>query len=536
MNKTIPAILVTTFAVIATTVFGSSVWTGKGATGDWSDDGNWNPAAPAPGEEAVLPEGVVVSCSTADAAFMAELADVKIEAGATLKVDSVTKITELKAPLIGEGTLMVWTGNGNRLDISADNRGFSGDFVFSNSVVGVNHQFALGTTNRVYFNTLPTKRRLVFKKPGVYSNEFHIVACDMLEQQSSAVIAGPTYVENAVYMSWYGGSSASYCFSTSGDVRFREDETGTAYVKQFCKFLLPGEIYAGRAQLNCQGIDTRFSTRFHTSSRADIGGFAPKANIRLSDKNNGISFGIENAFDADVRVCQRYAYPISDAGCEFIDLRGFNQRVGVLMPYARSVTDMNVDCDPTSTIRSETPATLTILDKVSNDCQQNGFDSVFFHTVTGAASIELNSTNSANAGSIMFNCPGSTTTGGLFCRRGTMTLMANCTFPNLTKLEATGDGKIVVNTSHVADEGGRLTFVCSNNLQSAAVTLAEGVTLEAKTAFVGAKWLEPGTYGSAESSVKNSLDEQHVLDCLAGPGLLTVAEFGGPKGFMLILR
>ena len=63
-----------------------------------------------------------------------------------------------------------------------------------------------------------------------------------------------------------------------------------------------------------------------------------------------------------------------------------------------------------------------------------------------------------------------------------------------------------------------------------ALTISANVTLGAKRAFVDGRWLDAGTYGGNDSSAPNKLAG------LAGTGVMTVAEYGGPKGFSIIFR
>ena len=112
---------------------------------------------------------------------------------------------------------------------------------------------------------------------------------------------------------------------------------------------------------------------------------------------------------------------------------------------------------------------------------------------------------------------------------GTLTLDANALFPNLTKLGIRGTGSMVVNS----DNGlGNASGALAVSLQGTGkLTIAENAVIRAKTANAGVrsdgalKWLEAGEYTKA-----------NLPDYIDGDGTLIVAEYGGPKGLMLIFR
>ena len=122
-----------------------------------------------------------------------------------------------------------------------------------------------------------------------------------------------------------------------------------------------------------------------------------------------------------------------------------------------------------------------------------------------------------------------TTSGGIESAYGTLTLDANALFPNLTKLGIRGSGSLVVNSDNgLGDASGALAV----SLQGTGkLTIAENAVIRAKTANAGVRsdgalnWLEAGEY-----------TKENLSDYINGDGMLIVAEYGGPKGLMLILR
>lgn len=507
------------------------VWKGAAASTAWSETANWeNGNVPVAGDAVRIPGGKIAPMATTDNTLAASLSGIEIAEGGILVLTNVSNGATLSTPLSGKGRLWISNCNGNVVKISGDNRAFEGDFSMSNTQVQVTSKYSLGTTNVVWFSG--SSRRLVFATGGTFSNEIHVAGTQYIEQQSSAVLAGAVYAETSDFK-FYGGGNHNYRTTIAGKFGTKSPSLLRGDFSRDVRFLASAQVDVGKMQFECRAGYIDFNCKYHTKPRTGSSVQA-RSNLELSDKGNKLTFGIENAFDADIAICGRYFYSCSTAGGEVIDLCGFNQRVGTLSQCTTGWTNKPYDCDPTSTIRSDTPATLTILDTFSNS-ESDSAKNVYLSTVTGQASLELNSTNTPSAaGAIKFNCPGSTTTGGLLCRRGTMTLMSSCTFPNLTKLEATGEGNVVVQTSNVANEGKSLSVVVSNLTDTVALTLSEGVTLGAKTAYVGTKWLQPGTYGSADAVA--AAGKGRALQELSGLGLMTVEKFGGKKGLVLVFR
>jgi hypothetical protein len=140
--------------------------------------------------------------------------------------------------------------------------------------------------------------------------------------------------------------------------------------------------------------------------------------------------------------------------------------------------------------------------------------------IEGRASYELDSRQSGLSGRwqqgdrhTYFTNVTSTTRGYLSVVKGTIRLGADTSWPNLSELRASNKGILLVDTSSV--NPGKFIFSVSD---SATVTIAGGVTLDAKKAIIGGTYLEPGVYGGVDAG----LDEDHTLSCLLGEGLLIV--------------
>ena len=193
---------------------------------------------------------------------------------------------------------------------------------------------------------------------------------------------------------------------------------------------------------------------------------------------------------------------------------------------------------------SPTPAVATFLRSVTGspaatqtigDGSSKSFGNFFYGRVLGEVSVVLDS-KSTTAGKITFGGNDSSTAGGMRAVRGTILIAPSATFPNLTALDVTGEGKCEVYTSALGTvrTGPKNLLpltVSVTNAVAGALYIDTGVTIAADTAIVGAEWLSPGlTYGSTASAADVK------LAALSGTGLLTVERYGGPKGMILMLR
>jgi hypothetical protein len=199
-----------------------------------------------------------------------------------------------------------------------------------------------------------------------------------------------------------------------------------------------------------------------------------------------------------------------------IDLNGFSQTICDIVKDPNYPTQRMV-------LTSQSPATLT----VKGTFYRYGFynwknmeSKEANFAIEGRASYELDSRQSGLSGRwqqgdghTYFTNVTSTTRGYLSVVKGTIRLGADTSWPNLSELRASNKGILLVDTSSV--NPGKFIFSVSD---SATVTIAGGVTLDAKKAIVGGTYLEPGVYGGVDAG----LDEDHTLSCLLGKGLLIV--------------
>ena len=136
-------------------------WTGEGATAAWSDGGNWEGGtAPGLGDIAVLPAGATVGATEADVVYM-HAAATKLGGIHFSGDDTVLLITNLTAsktftvPFTGKGEcrfLNNLTSSQTGINMEADNSGYAGSFVISNSPIVYRYPHnGFGTTNKVSY-------------------------------------------------------------------------------------------------------------------------------------------------------------------------------------------------------------------------------------------------------------------------------------------------------------------------------------------------------------------------------------------------
>lgn len=504
-------------------------WTGGGGSSAWSDAGNWEGGTPpGEGDTAVIPGGLTAGLSTSDIAYITErkLALISLPAA-----DSVLFVTNdaqvsMPIPLSGIGRLDI-SNNCNRLDIEANNSAFTGPFTLYNSTIRNDwaHKYCFGIDNVITNNVGEGLANQTLRYPGDYGNTWHVIggkakeatATRSLFTYSDIGISGPFRVENnytvspqqSTRLTFTGGlhHSGSNSLYVSGKIRVTGDTP--------CEFLTTAE--------NNTGIYLMDSAEFEldsplTPSTPRIGGpgLLRFCRANLLPPTTGLQEG--RSGEKGLRV----------------DLNGFDQRCGSIYKMTNEGSTEDV-----TYITSPTPATLTVhgqsewLGTIPHD-DASRFIAL---SVRGAASLELYATNNLGryAGVDIWpkmeirNCPSkSDTTGGLRVRRGTLTLAETTAWPNLGRLEAHGEGLLVMNTDAVNPGG--FEFVVSN-VADAAVTIAAGKCLHAKTAYVD-RWLEPGEYGGVDAG----LDAAHTLSQLGGGGRLVVDELGGPKGVKIVIR
>ena len=511
-------------------------WTGEGQSPAWSDAGNWSAE---PQAEDVLVVRGDVKADSDDILWANGFAGIKIDGAASrLTVSPMTKNVEMKVPLSGDGmfatTNAAIKANCN-LSLLQDNSAFMGPFLTDRVGLTVRHPYALGLTNSVTAKNLNTSAYLrwpycgagVDPKPStVYSNCF-------------------TYVGAWPYANQSGGLHYTGLIDCGAGDSQASSDSSIGYMTYYDCLVTNTTAAAGEFRLTqyqaigADGVVSLGSTKALHQQSGHLYVYGRILTCRELSLDAYVHFCRTNAIAANVQLRFGQSYPREG----HIDLNGYDQECGKFCvqngdmdgknPHA--YTDcLNGDGNPKAWLSSESgPAKLTIRGAYSCMPDNGNYTMVqrrrLIYPVQGHASLELDTTNTiATAAEMRLTSAFSTTDGGLYARRGKIVVESMAKLPNLSVLEATNVGEIEIENGPEINED-----VTVKVADSATLCLAEGLVLKAKTAFVG-MWLEPGTYGSAEAVA--AAGDGKALDRLTGLGLLTVAEYGGPKGLMLLIR
>lgn len=398
---------------------------------------------------------------------------IEIAAGATLAFDGLSADLTLSAPLSGGGTLVV--RDTPTCILKADNSAFAGAFAFTNTAVYVDHAKALGTQeNPVSFagsGTSYNKRHLYVRASGVYTNPLTLGAAE------------PN-----------GGEH---------HVRFQAAVTNLGPLTVRAYYRLHGDTFAafgGRLDnLSGANLILNHNLAFFGDAPIDMGGktfYDDTGTLRLSTTGlrnadrvimakGTLLFGGPNLFAPD---------QLFQMGCGYgpsctLDLNGFDQQIGALnhFPYSADYPHSK----GAQTIRSATPATLTIRGQITNAPVYEGL-------LEGAASLALDCSGAVLTldGGVTGHGPATavhTTTGTLAALHGTLTLGANTSFSTLSALAVSNDARLVVKTAAVNPM--TLTVRIGD---AGVLELDAGVTLTAQTATTPDGPLAPGSYTAAD--------------------------------------
>lgn len=511
-------------------------WTGGGGTSAWSEPANWS-ETPAEGDTAIFPSGVITVVGT-DVTTFDLFSAFEIRTGAKLSFEGFNGT--FKQTLTGGGTVCA-TDKGNSdniITITGDNSGFTGTFAFTNQSVYLNSKYGLGTTNVVYqtVSLAPSTalRRSIELRggaPSVLSNAFYFVGNSSKSPviynhwlADGVTLAGPVHLlENnvafraghatAYWIGISGGITGSGMMSLAGDNMLRISGEPVRMTVSSSAVASANPVYANVGGNLCgDGGGYSIATTIESAYlNADPGGFKfLGANLSTANVHWGFSMGTH------------------ESGT--YDMNGFDQDCGNICYMKNLPTATN----PKAVITSEMPATLTMHGMIQYP-YQSASDPVdkrarFPGCINGAVTFVLKSDLLASPGSIRFFGEGSTTSGGLIASNGTIWVQSNATFTNLTLLAAVDSGKIVLETAAIGTHAPKGLAVKASD--SGLLTINDGLVLQAKTAFLAGKWVEPGDYGGPDAG----LDEKHTCANLAGAGIVRVAEYGGPKGLMLLVR
>ena len=474
-----------------------------------------------------------------------ELADPSAE----FAFSNLTTTVTVTGPLFGRGTVRN-VGSSSSVQLATDNSMFDGTFAVSNGATRLKHWWGLGQTNRVDVYEDGSSR--IFYLDTVSSwqtkNNWHIQrAYNSSQNANFYLLASGVTFQGEVHLYngeiWFVNSGQNCTFTGpvvshgSGTVRFVANVTINGEEKEF-----------GLNAMAVKGASGRVGAAIHTTAKVADRSKSPATwmNFGLGNGSNTASpmkfaFDVANAFDEDAGFLFRYGAG-SDGNTEtgVLDLNGLDQRVGRLGTYICQ-TDQFAGTQDWSDMKISSPVGKPAMLTVGDTCQfghgatetgnKKQWANTFPGSICGSASLTLATLETIEApGRIIFRSAKSDTDGALIARRGTIVIESTAAFENLTAMEATGEGQIVLNTSQIAttSENGLDVLALTNRAASSGVplTIAADCTLTARTAVFGdGNWLQPGTYTSANRP-----------KYIAGDGSLVVKEYGGKPGLMLILR
>ena len=501
-------------------------WKGGGDSASWRDGTNWKgDVAPVAEDVAVIPNNVeaVASCKD-DVDFMNTLSKVKLLGdGSVLCVSNLEALVTMTVPLEGRGTFIHRDQKLNQakvagasdvhyypLTLQADNSGFSGVFVSTNAGLKVSHANALGgpAGGKVYVYLKSVQRFGLFVNGASLYNELYIAGLDI----------GTSYFFSGNSVSWRGD------IHILGTITFHSNAAGVIM-----------SIYGDVKDEGNYGVNWKAgggtviyygSVKGPTGTASTYG--APWLGGESHSKNFSRLFmgGTIKCLTTNVLAVGYDELRYGQSADGVLDLNGFDQELSGIQ-----IVNGNYG----AVFKSETPAVLSMINNAgANVTGANGyyyFDDKGKDAFQGRVTlvhIPTNATNNVKKRLALRNMT-CTTSGGIESAYGTLTIAANALFPNLTKLGIRDSGSLVVNsTNGLGNATGELVV----SLQGTGkLTISEGAEIRAKTANAGVrsdgalKWLEAGEYTKA-----------NLPDYIDGDGMLIVAEYGGPKGLMLILR
>lgn len=524
-------------------------WTGLGDPSDLSDPENWEGGVPPSDTQLVfVPSGKTLCAGYGDVTeFFNNTAGVSLEDETSELVFSQGDVQIVaEFPVFGKGKFRVedslcTSSAAYAFQCYAGNYNFTGDLIVSNAAFLAQNAASMGC-GRCYIyeddrEGTDDKRRFTLQRHAQYS-EVHLRKANgnYFITHESSVFMGDFYIDPPG--NWTYHSNGGHTFTHKGTYTYTGTERSTANFAGVTEFCASEGRTNDIGKLQLQATSYVFASPMKVEKQSADYTIYNQCNIALNTGHkDGMVFARETVFEDHVSLLLDYAKAITEKPVCIMNLSGFDQRVGTLGTYSTQF-DAATLWNENLCIKSDDPATLTVRGTCRCDSAQIGgktYNGVYPGVVNGAVSLVLDAdiaycadphVTATSDASARFNCPGSTTSGGLVAKRGTIELMSTCTFPNLTQLKSEGAGKIVVNTSEVGTETNLLVALSSPAAGTVPLTIGEGCTLTADTAVVGdGRWLGEGDYTAA-----------NLPKYIAGTGTLRVRRYGGKYGLMLLVR
>ena len=509
-------------------VAGQIAWTGGGSTYAWSDGGNWDGGtAPGKGDIAVIPAGATVGMTQADVNYVVAK-DTKLGgihfAGddSVLLVTNLTAQTDFNIPFTGGGECrMLNNNNPYYIKMLADNSSYHGSFMISNSAAYLGCSTGMGTTNVVTYWGNATAVKYFGIGSGIScANEFRLYGTQYLINGGNApTFLGPIRIWGTTQLATSGTASMSFY----GGITYEGTFTGNYGVSFVGRMFFRGKP----VDFGARWINGNSAGNFNNGGTWTIDTDVNAAVVAPPSDSSALGPG-RIVFERANCLTPKTGLLLGRANGDStsVDLGGYDQRCGELSIGKNGA--MNPRC---TYITSASDATFTILTK--GPTQFNGL-------INDKASLELNSTNSATAGSIGLCGTNNTTTGALIARRGTINVLPVAVFSNLTAIVASGDGVIDVQSAATFAALKTMSVTGRGEVRMCAGSLNEDMT-ELEVSGSGKVVLGGGTYRFKSIKIGNTqlfAGDYAVGDAALGgafEGAGDIHVFKGPVGSILIV-
>ena len=514
------------------------IWTGD-ANGNYESEDNWEGGKrPQTARDVVtVPEGRMLNIPLSARESLNGLGGVQVAPEARAIFSGATDSGYFLLPMFGTGTVRFADSPHDRqLSFAADNLNFGGTLEVTNTYLyAVAPNCFGGTASEVHVWLDYDNYWFYFQSisAGLAKYTFHASKGFIFTSEGTA-FPSPVVMDSPGELPFHANGSKAFAFD--GGLRATPQTPKLNFFSGYYYMTNSAACYdLGQTRIEFQD-HLEIGAPFNCENRGQRWWNYDNANLVIDSKSEkvseGLCFGAANVLPAHTYILMNWADPLSKKSSSVINLNGFDQQMGTLAYYCNpDAGDSGPETvwNENMVIRSALPAALTLRHGAADGGEVvGGYNGVFAGRVNEAASIVLDSA-SETPGHIRFNCPGSTTTGSLAARRGTIEIMPTATFENLGALVASGEGRLVVNTSAVGSSANETApYLVMTNVTGAVppLTVGAGCSLTVETAVVGReRWLPKGVYTAAT-----------LPRWISGEGELVVRSFGGRPGLTVILR